>query len=133
MIFEFSDHGGGPSKRRFYRSKEAKEAIETGIRIREKGYNIFVTGMTGTGRRTFVQMMLQDVAKKLPVPNDWGYVYNFENPYEPKAISFKAGQGRRFKKRLEDLINEVVEALNKSFESEEFARKISEMEENTLS
>jgi len=118
-----------PPNEGFIGQKRAKEAIETGIRIREKGYNIFVTGMTGTGRRTFVQMMLQDVAKKLPVPNDWGYVYNFENPYEPKAISFKAGQGRRFKKRLEDLINEVVEALNKSFESEEFARKISEMEE----
>ncbi|HBF10410.1 Lon protease family protein [Thermotoga neapolitana] len=118
-----------PPSEGFIGQKKAREAIEMGIKIREKGYNVFVTGVTGTGRRTFVQMMLQNAAKNLPVPEDWGYVYNFENPYEPRAISFKPGQGRIFKKRLEDLINEVVEVLNKAFESEEFARRISEMEE----
>ncbi|PLV60407.1 Lon protease family protein [Thermotoga sp. KOL6] len=118
-----------PPSEGFIGQRRAKEALDLGIKIKEKGYNIFVTGVTGTGRRTFVQTMLQETAKKLPTPNDWGYVFNFENPYEPKVISFKAGQGKKFKKSLENLINEVVEVLNKSFESEEFAGKISEIEE----
>jgi len=113
----------------FIGQKRAKEAIEMSITIKDKGYNVFVTGLPGTGRRTFVQMILKNIAKNLPTPKDWGYVYNFENPVEPRVISFPTGQGKVFKKQLEDLVQETVEVLNKVFESEEFATRISEMEE----
>jgi len=107
----------------------ARRAVETGLKIREKGYNIFVAGPTGTGRRTFVQNVLREVAKNRPRPRDWAYVYNFDDPQSPKAFSLEPGLGKEFKKDMGNLIDEVIEALNRLFESEEYASKRAEIED----
>ena len=109
--------------------ERARKAVETGLKIKEKGYNIFVAGPTGTGRRTFVQNILKEVAKNRPRPKDWAYVYNFDDPQFPKVLSLEPGFGREFKKDMGNLIDEVIEALNRLFESEEYASKRAEIED----
>ena len=109
--------------------ERARKAVETGLKIKEKGYNIFVAGPTGTGRRTFVQNILKEVAKNRPRPKDWVYVYNFDDPQFPKVLSLEPGFGREFKKDMGNLIDEVIEALNRLFESEEYASKRAEIED----
>jgi Cdc6-like AAA superfamily ATPase len=61
----------------------AIRALRFGIDIKERGFNIYVAGVPGTGRTTTVRNFLEEVAKAKPVPNDWCYVYNFQNPYQP--------------------------------------------------
>ncbi len=109
--------------------ERARKAVETGLKIKEKGYNVFVAGPTGTGRRTFVQNILKEVAKNRPRPKDWAYVYNFDDPQSPKALSLEPGLGKEFKKDMGNLIDEVIEALNKLFESEEYASRRAEIED----
>jgi lon-related putative ATP-dependent protease len=109
--------------------KRAFEAINFGLAIQEKGYNIFVVGPTGTGRRTSVKQILEKTAKKMPTPDDWIYVYNFDNPAEPWAINLKAGDGKKFKESMEKLVEEISTALSKAFESEDYSRIISEIED----
>jgi lon-related putative ATP-dependent protease len=101
----------------------AVRALRFGLDIRERGFNIYVAGYPGTGRMTAVKDFLEEVAKKKHVPPDWCYVYNFHNPYEPKAIQFSPGKGKVFKKDMENFINEARRGLPKAFESEDYSNK----------
>jgi len=74
----------------------AIRALRFGIDIKERGFNIYVAGVPGTGRTTTVRNFLEEVAKTKPVPKDWCYVYNFQNPYQPNAIGLPPGKARVF-------------------------------------
>ena len=101
----------------------ALKALKFGLEIQEKGFNIFVAGFPGTGKMTAVKSFLDKLAEDQTVPPDWCYVNNFQEPYEPKAIKLKAGQGRAFHKDMANLLNEAKINLPKAFESEDFALK----------
>lgn len=66
----------------------ALSAVELGINIKSKGYNLFCLGPEGTGKTSLVKRILVKEAKERPTPQDWVYVYNFEEPHKPIAISF---------------------------------------------
>ncbi|MBS7656738.1 AAA family ATPase [Candidatus Bathyarchaeota archaeon] len=101
----------------------AVRALRFGIDIAERGFNIFVAGVPGTGKTTAVKDFLEEVAKTKPVPTDWCYVHNFQNPYEPNAISLPPGMAKIFQKDMANFIQEVRKNLPKVFESDEYARK----------
>ncbi len=114
----------------FVGQERARKALSFGVQMPHKGYNIFVVGPTGTGRRTFVQRFLENYAQNLPVPKDWAYVYNFEDPSSPIAISMEAGVGRALKRDMEKLVDEIISALSKAFESDEYSRRKNEIEDS---
>ena len=57
----------------------ALSAVELGINIKSKGYNLFCLGPEGTGKTSLVKRILVKEAKERPTPQDWVYVYNFED------------------------------------------------------
>ncbi len=101
----------------------AIRALRFGIDIKERGFNIYVAGVPGTGRTTTVKNFLEEVAKAKPVPNDWCYVYNFQNPYSPNAIGLPPGKAKVFQKDVANFVDEVRKGLPKAFESEDYAAK----------
>jgi len=98
--------------------ERAKKALEFGLKIKSKGYNIFVTGITGSGRTTSVEQAVKKIAEKGKTPDDWCYVYNFTNPDNPNVLRFPPGKANEFKKDMEILVNELKVELPKTFESE---------------
>lgn len=128
-VFKFDTIRSIKCENEFIGQRRAIEALNFGLAIEKKGYNIFVVGPTGTGRRTSVKQTLEIIAKDMPTPNDWVYVYNFDNPSEPKAISLKAGNGKKFKENMEKLVEEISIALSKAFESEDYSKIVSEIED----
>lgn len=96
----------------------AKRALEFGLKIKSKGYNIFVSGITGSGRTTSVEQAVRKIAEKGETPDDWCYVYNFSNPDVPNALRFPPGLANEFKKDMETLVNDLKVELPKTFESE---------------
>ena len=72
----------------------AVKAINFGLAMEDPSYNIFVTGFRGTGRTTIVNDLLHKVAYKKDKPNDWLFVYNFDNPDEPKALNLPSRKAR---------------------------------------
>ena len=66
--------------------KRASDALSFGLQISGAGYNIYVSGPPGIGKMTFVKSFLNEMASKKPVPSDFIYVNNFNDPYEPKFI-----------------------------------------------
>jgi len=82
----------------------AIRAIQTGLEVKSVGYNIFITGMVGTGRTTAIKQLLEKLEKEKTIPADLLYVNNFKTPDEPTLLQLPAGQGRLFKQAMENLI-----------------------------
>ncbi len=101
----------------------AIEAIKIGLEINSLGYNIFITGLAGTGRTTTIRKLLQQLESQTEAPPDILFVYNFVDPDCPKVIYLTAGDGRRLKKDMEKFVDNLSENLSKQFESEVYKSK----------
>jgi lon-related putative ATP-dependent protease len=101
----------------------AQKALRFGLEIPEKGFNIYVAGMPGTGRRSAVKKFLDELAKTKPKADDWIYVNNFANPYEPLAIRLSPGMSAQLKTDMAAFIEETRRALPRAFESDDYAAK----------
>jgi len=98
----------------------AISAVELGINIKSKGYNLFCFGPEGTGKMSLVQRILDKEAVRRPTPADWAYVYNFEESHKPIAISFAAGEASEFAKDVDAMIEELSTAIPAITDSEEY-------------
>ncbi|MCW3999923.1 MAG: AAA family ATPase [Candidatus Bathyarchaeota archaeon] len=103
--------------------ERAVRALKFGLGIKDHGFNMYVAGYPGTGRKTAVKSFVEAQAKTLPVPSDWCYVNNFGNPYEPKAIELPPGRGKEFRGDMKNFIENVKSALPKAFESEDYVAR----------
>ena len=72
-------------------------SLEFGLRVDTKGYNLYLEGPTGSGKTTYTKNYLTKLAKSKRKPQDWCYIYNFNNPNEPIDVSLPAGDGKKFK------------------------------------
>lgn len=105
----------------------AVRAMEFGLKIKSHGYNIFMTGVTGTGKSSYAKSCVKDIAKNEPVPDDWCYVFNFENPGRPAALKFPPGKGKIFCRDMELLVEELKVELPKAFEGEGYEKEKAEI------
>lgn len=103
----------------------AISAVELGINIKSKGYNLFCLGPEGTGKTSLVKRILVKEAKARPTPKDWVYVYNFEEPHKPLAISFTAGEASDFAKDIDKLIEEFSASIPAVLDSDEYKAGLS--------
>ncbi|MFH2001558.1 MAG: ATP-binding protein [Planctomycetota bacterium] len=102
----------------------AMEALRFGLETNAQGQNIFVRGLSGTGRVTLVRKLLQDTKLACPKSKDGCFVYNFQQPDQPKFIAIPAGRGREFKRRIDKLAGFIRNNLKNAFSSESIlARK----------
>lgn len=109
--------------------ERALDAIQFGIAIAQRGYNLFALGPSGAGKLTAVKEIVTREAERQPIPDDWCYVNNFAHPSKPKALKLPAGQGKRFAKDMEHLIEELSTAIPAAFEGEECRNRSEEIEE----
>jgi len=103
--------------------ERAVQATEFGLRIKRPGYNIFMTGLTGTGKSSYAQSIIKKISAGEPVPDDWFYVYNFEQPGEPIALNLPAGKGTGFCHQVEELLEDLRENIPKAFDGEDYERQ----------
>ncbi|HUS78381.1 MAG TPA: ATP-binding protein [Patescibacteria group bacterium] len=101
----------------------AVRALKFGLKIEDQGFNIYISGMPGTGRKTAVVSFLEEIAKSRPVPPDWCYVYNFKDLNRSNALRLPTGKGIEFKKDMEQLVQEMRGALRVAFDSDEYAKR----------
>ncbi len=119
---DFSSTADLPAESAIVGQARAVRALQFGLAINQPGYNIFVSGPPGTGRNTYARAQVSRVAPDRPPPPDWCYVRNFAAADQPIAISLPAGQGRKFRQSVAELITEVREGLRRAFASEAYER-----------
>ena len=99
------------------------KALEFGLQVDVKGYNLYLEGPSGVGKTMYTKNYLDKISKKQKVPNDWCYIYNFDNPNEPIAVSLPAGQGKEFKAAMDGFILEVKKDIKKTFNTDDFEKE----------
>ncbi len=98
-------------------------AISFALDIDDPGYNLFVLGPTGTGRRTTLQAYLDRAAASRPSPRDWVYLFDMANPRHPIAVSFPAGGAGPFARDVGRFVTDAGRAIALAFESDEYRRR----------
>lgn len=109
--------------------ERAVEAVLFGIGIRREGYNVFALGPSGTGKRTTIRQFLDQKASAEPIPSDWCYVNNFEQPHKPRALRLPPGRGVGLRQDMERLVEELRTAIPAAFESEDYRTRKQVVEE----
>jgi predicted ATP-dependent protease len=119
----------------FIGQDRALQALRFGLEVEKPGYNLFVTGLTGTGKASAIQTHLEAISRELSLRktqtplSDWCYVHNFEDPDTPNAINLPRGMGRSFRQRLARILEELRQQVPAVFKSEEYLRQLREQEE----
>ena len=103
--------------------ERAVKAMEFGLKIKTRGYNIYMSGMTGTGKTSYAQNIIKKISKESKTSDDWCYVYNFDNSNRPKAINLPAGLGKVFQKDMEDFVKVLKIEITKAFNSEDYEKE----------
>lgn len=96
----------------------AIEALRLGAELQAKGYNIFVTGLSGTGRLTTVQHILEKVTSTCPITFDFCYVNNFSEEDRPRLVKLPRGRGKEFARAMADVVAFLRGRIPKIFEEE---------------
>lgn len=86
-------------------------ALEFGLSIDSPGFNVFVTGLVGTGKMTAVELHLKKLSPSGPPPEDLAYVFNFQAPERPQLLRLRAGAGSLLRDRMAAFIRELTSWL----------------------
>lgn len=98
----------------------AIEAIEFGLKMKHRGYNIFVAGNWGTGRNSYVRLLTEKIAATKASPKDWIYANNFKNFRTPLAIGLQPGEGKAFIKNMEFIIDFLKKEIESVFSGKDY-------------
>lgn len=98
----------------------AVRAIEFGVDISSSGFNLFLAGSPGTGRKTILRRILDAKSKSRPTPSDIAYVHNFDDPDTPRVLVMPAGKGARLRDDLKELVEDLKDLIPKAFEGKAY-------------
>lgn len=101
----------------------ALRALQVGLEMFHSGYNIFVTGDSGTGRTTTIKRLLHEFEGRRADLRDKCYVHNFRDPDAPLLLQLPAGRGNHLRKDMENLVAELKKAVPAAFESRRYQEK----------
>ena len=98
--------------------ERAIEALSFAVEIDKPGYNMYLMGSAGLGKHTLLKRFLDKASSEQSPADDWCYIFNFDEPQKPKAISLPAGQGHKFRDDMRQLVRDLQTAIPNAFESE---------------
>ena len=110
-----------------YGQERGIKALEFGLSINAKGYNLYLEGPSGVGKTMYTQRYVKELATKKKTPDDWCYLYNFDDPNEPIAVSLSAGTGKEFKEAMDSFIKDIRKYLKITFSNEDFEKEKSQI------
>lgn len=105
----------------------AVQALDLGLSMTQPGYHVFISGPVGTGRTTYAKKKVQAASAARLTSPDWCYVYNFQQPDQPIAVSLPPGTGAQFRKDMDELVTELQDLIRKLFSSERFEERKAEL------
>lgn len=109
--------------------QRAIDSIRFGIGIDHRGYNLFALGPNGIGRRTTVRRFLNQRAASESTPDDWCYVFNFDQPHKPHALRLPPGKANEFRADMKNLAEELITVLPAIFAGDEYQLQKRALEE----
>ncbi len=103
--------------------ERALKALRVGVDLKSPGYNIFVTGLSGTGKFTTIKMVLESIKPDHTQLYDYAYVNNFKDEDRPLLLVFPAGKAIHFKKDLYRAISFLQEKIPQVLSNDPYSSK----------
>ena len=128
--FNFSTTNDIPDFEGIVGQDRAIEALSFAVEIDRPGYNMYLMGSTGLGKYTLLRRFLDEASAQQTAADDWCYVFNFDEPQKPRAINLPAGQGRRFREDMRELVQDLLTAIPSAFESEQYYTRQQEVRDS---
>jgi predicted ATP-dependent protease len=134
-IFDFECTKDLAPLQEFVGQQRATRAVEFGMNMTNTGYNIYVAGLTGTGKTSMVKAYIERLIKDQEARgetfqlDDWCYLYSFKEPDGPQIVSLPQGKGKAFRQDITALLDKIRQRLGQAFSSDEYKghrQKISE-------
>jgi len=97
---------------------DALEALKFGLETNAPGQNIFVRGLTGTGRMTLLKRLMEEIRPSCPLAMDRCYVHNFAQPDRPRLVTLPRGQADRFQERVDHLVTFIRKDMAQALSSD---------------
>ncbi|MEG1009589.1 MAG: AAA family ATPase [Clostridia bacterium] len=107
--------------------KKALDSIYSAMQIKDKGFNLYVSGSIGIGKTSYVLSVVNSLAINEKVPNDYIYLYNFENPNEPVYISLEAGMGYELKADMNNFITNLISSFKSKLTGDNYEKEKKEI------
>ncbi len=98
----------------------ALRALRLGLEMKHSGYNVFVTGFSGTGRLTTIKRLLSEFKSKPTQLSDRCYVHNFKHNDQPMLLTLPAGKGVAFRDEMDSLIQELAKNIPAAFDRKRY-------------
>lgn len=102
-------------------------AIDFGIRIPDRGYNLYVLGRSGSHRHLIVEEFLKSQHDAKEPPSDWCYLNNFDDERKPIVVPLPPGKGVELRNDMARLIDELCEAIPSTFASDQYRSSLDEL------
>lgn len=102
--------------------ERAIKAIDFGLNINDEWFNLYVSGIQGTGRNTAILKAVEKIAKEKSIPQDLCYLHNFDKTDEPKSLKVPAGWGCEFRHDMEEFVKDFESEIRKAFLSEDYEK-----------
>ncbi len=109
--------------------ERASKAMKFGLKMKMRGYNIYMSGPTGTGKTSFAKQIVNEMASTMSVPDDWCYIYNFTKPNQPMAIKLPAGMGKEFQADMEAFVKVIKQEIVNAFDNDQYEKEKAEIME----
>lgn len=106
-----------------YGQERGIAALQFGLSINAKGYNLYIEGPSGVGKTMYTKQYVSEIASKQKTPDDWCYIYNFDNPNEPIAVSLPAGEGKNFASTMGAFVEDIRKYLKRTFNNDDFEKE----------
>jgi len=107
----------------------ALQALEFGARMDGDGFNIYVLGTPGSQRHAVVSHFLEQESRDQPQPIDWCYINNFSDAQKPKGVALPPGRGKRLRRDMQQLVEDLQASIPAAFESENYRNRLAEIED----
>jgi hypothetical protein len=96
--------------------QRALRSIDFSLGMPDAGFNLFISGETGTGRASTISKILEKRARSESPPMDWCYVNNFKSSDNPVCLSLPAGKGSELEVDMKELLSGVQANIPKALE-----------------
>jgi ATP-dependent Lon protease len=102
-----------------------------GVECDAPGQNVYVRGVSGTGRMTMVHSVLRELKPRARRRLDRCYVHNFSQPDRPRLVTLKAGQGPVFRRMMKEVADFIQHRLAETLSSEPMKARRDSIKEQT--
>ncbi len=122
-IFEFTSTSDIEPIEGILGQERALKALRLGVELKGPGYNIYMAGLSGSGKATSVRQMLKVIGSTCPEVFDYSYVNNFHDSDRPMLLVFPKGKAKFFKRALHSAIDVLKQKIPQAFESGRYIEK----------